>query len=73
MISGVLAILLGEASFFASRALFLWFAAFWLLNAVWIPLVEEPVLVRRFGEDYETYRRHVPRWLPRVRPWSPPA
>src|SRR4029453_19627007 len=27
---------------------------------------EEPSPRRRFGSEYETYRREVPRWLPRV-------
>jgi protein-S-isoprenylcysteine O-methyltransferase Ste14 len=38
---------------------------------VYMPLVEEPGLKRRFGEDYETYAANVPRWLPRLRPWEP--
>ena len=46
-------------------------ATFFALNAVWFPLVEEPGLVQRFGEDYENYGRHVPRWLPRRTPWTP--
>lgn len=29
---------------------------------------EEPVLVERFGAEYEDYRRRVPRWLGPVRP-----
>jgi protein-S-isoprenylcysteine O-methyltransferase Ste14 len=70
MISGVLFVLLGEAAAFGSVAVLLWFAAVFGLNAVYIPLVEEPGLVRRFGADYERYRRHVPRWLPRLRPWN---
>jgi protein-S-isoprenylcysteine O-methyltransferase Ste14 len=28
-------------------------------------------LRRRFGEDWIAYRRAVPRWLPRLRPWYP--
>ncbi len=32
-----------------------------------LPLVEEPVLVRRFGADYERYMNDVGRWLPRRR------
>ena len=36
-----------------------------------MPLVEEPGLVNRFGEDYEEYRRNVPRWVPRLRAWEP--
>jgi protein-S-isoprenylcysteine O-methyltransferase Ste14 len=70
MISGVLFILLGEAAALGSLGVLVWFAAVLALNAIYIPLVEEPGLVRRFGEDYERYREHVPRWLPRPRPWN---
>jgi len=34
-----------------------------------VRLYEEPVLRRMFGAEYEEYCRHVPRWLPRLRPW----
>ncbi|HKE52940.1 MAG TPA: isoprenylcysteine carboxylmethyltransferase family protein [Actinomycetes bacterium] len=30
---------------------------------------EQPVLARTFGADYEAYRRAVPGWWPRLRPW----
>ena len=70
MISGVLFVLLGEAAFFGSLALQLWFGLVLAANAVYMPLVEEPGLERRFGEEYERYRAHVPRWIPRVRPWD---
>ena len=70
MISGVLCVLLGEAALFGSPPLLLWFGIVLGVNAVYMPLVEEPGLVRRFGQDYEEYRRHVPRWLPRLWPWS---
>jgi protein-S-isoprenylcysteine O-methyltransferase Ste14 len=70
MISGVLAILLGEAALFASVPLLVWFAAVFAVNAVYFPLVEEPGLRRRFGEDYDSYRANVPRWIPRRRPWK---
>ena len=69
MISGVLAILLGEAALFASSALLVWFATVFAVNAVYMPLVEEPALRKRFGADYDAYRANVPRWLPRLRPW----
>jgi protein-S-isoprenylcysteine O-methyltransferase Ste14 len=66
MIDGVLLILLGEAALFGSAALLVWFAAVLAVNVVYIPLVEEPGLQERFGEEYEAYRAAVPRWLPRV-------
>jgi protein-S-isoprenylcysteine O-methyltransferase Ste14 len=71
MISGVLAILLGEAALFGSGALLVWFGAVFLANAVYFPLVEEPGLRDRFGADYDAYSANVPRWLPRLRPWGP--
>lgn len=71
MISGVLLVLLGEAAFLGSLPVLAWFAAVLAVNAVYFPLVEEPGLSRRFGEDYERYRANVPRWVPRLRPWEP--
>ncbi len=70
MISGVLAVLLGESALFASLPLLLWFAMVLAVNAVYFPLVEEPGLRRRFGAEYEAYRASVPRWIPRLRPWK---
>ena len=68
MISGVLFNLAGEALLFSSLALAVWFVAFFLTNAVYIPFFEEPGLVERFGEDYRRYQREVPRWIPRYPP-----
>jgi protein-S-isoprenylcysteine O-methyltransferase Ste14 len=70
MISGVLFVLLGEAALASSVPLLLWFGAVFAVNAVYLPLVEEPGLSRRFGDDYATYKAHVPRWVPRTRPWG---
>lgn len=33
-----------------------------------VVFLEEPATRKRFGEAYEDYCRHVPRWLPRFRP-----
>jgi protein-S-isoprenylcysteine O-methyltransferase Ste14 len=70
MISGVGFILFGEAVATASLPLLCWFAFFAVVNAVYIPLAEEPGLARRFGEEYEAYRRNVTRWIPRLRAWE---
>jgi protein-S-isoprenylcysteine O-methyltransferase Ste14 len=71
MISGVLALLLGEAALLGSLPLLAWAAIFAAVNAIYLPLVEEPGLARRFGADYEAYRVNVPRWVPRLLPWEP--
>jgi len=71
MISGGLFILLAEALFFGSSPLWGLLAVFFVLNLVYIPLVEEPGLGRRFGQDYIRYKQNVPRWIPRLTPYSP--
>lgn len=71
MISGVLLVLFGEAGVLLSRPHLEWALVFLGLNLVYIPLVEEPMLIDRFGADYREYRRHVPGLLPRWRPWEP--
>jgi protein-S-isoprenylcysteine O-methyltransferase Ste14 len=70
MISGVCCILLGEVMLLGSIPLLYWFLLFVVLNLIYIPLVEESRLERRFGEDYIAYKRHVPRWIPRFSPWD---
>jgi protein-S-isoprenylcysteine O-methyltransferase Ste14 len=71
MITGVVSVLLGEATVLGSMPLLVWAAAFVAINAIWFPLGEEPGLERRFGDDYHDYKRNVPRWIPRPRPWDP--
>jgi protein-S-isoprenylcysteine O-methyltransferase Ste14 len=70
MISGVALVLFGEALLLLSRPHTLWALTFFSINALYIPLLEEPLLEQRFGADYREYCRNVPRLLPRVRPWA---
>lgn len=72
MISGVATMLAGEALFFGSRSLLVWFVGFVLVNHAFFVFVEEPGLRRRFGAMYDAYRRAVPRWIPRRTPWAGP-
>jgi protein-S-isoprenylcysteine O-methyltransferase Ste14 len=53
-----------------SRAHLLWACLFLAVNALCIPLVEEPGLARRFGDGYREYCRHVPRLISRLKPWT---
>ena len=70
MITGVLFILLGEALLFQSWPIAMWMILFFMINAIYFPLVEEKDLQRRFGREYVLYRQHVPRWIPQLRPWD---
>ena len=67
MITGVLAMLAGEAALFGSLRILVWTGVFFVLNAVWFRLVEEPGMRARFGEEYEEYARRTPRWIPSPR------
>ena len=71
MITGVALVLLGEASLIGSVPILIELGIFSLANALWMPLVEEPGLARRFGDQYLEYKRAVPRWIPRREPWDP--
>ena len=70
MISGVFSILLGESIGLRSLPLLFWALAFIIINMIYMPLLEEPGLHRRFGESYAEYAANVPRWFPRRTPWT---
>lgn len=58
-----LLILLGEALLWGDAALLLYAALVAAATHLWVVLVEEPGLRRRFGEEFERYAGRVPRWL----------
>ncbi len=59
----------GQAAYFRSPGVALWLAAFALAVVTFVKTYEEPTLSAQFGESYAVYRRNVPGWWPRVRPW----
>jgi protein-S-isoprenylcysteine O-methyltransferase Ste14 len=69
MYVAVLSIIIGQALLFSSWTL----VAYAVIGAVvmgsFVRLYEEPTLANRYGAEYETYRRNVPGWLPRLTPW----
>ncbi len=70
MISGVLFLLISESLLFDVPGLLIWTTVFFVGNSVYFPLVEEPGLRTRFGDDYKVYFANVGRWIPRLTPWS---
>ena len=70
MISGVVFLLAGEAAVLRSAAHLAWTGMVIAINLAYLPLLEEPLLAIRFGEPYDEYRRHVRRFVPRLRPWN---
>ena len=71
MITGILFILVGEGLFLGSIGILLWAAWFFFMNTNYFHFIEEPGLVKRFGEDYMRYKKNVPMWIPRFTPYKP--
>jgi protein-S-isoprenylcysteine O-methyltransferase Ste14 len=42
-----------------------------VINAIWFIIYEEPNLEKKFGDEYREYKRNVPRWIPRLKPYTP--
>jgi protein-S-isoprenylcysteine O-methyltransferase Ste14 len=71
MYVAVLAAIVGQALLLGQLGLLLYAVAAWVVVAAFVRFYEEPTLMRRFGADYDAYRRAVPAWWPRLRPWEP--
>jgi protein-S-isoprenylcysteine O-methyltransferase Ste14 len=71
MYIAVASTIIGQALLLGNAGLLVYAAAF--LAVVWsfVHFYEEPTLAAQFGTEYEAYRRAVPGWWPRPRPWTP--
>ena len=72
MISGAILMFGGEALVLNSWPLAAMLLFFFLVTSTLFIRFEEPELEQRFGEDYRRYKAHVPRWIPRIKPWQGP-
>jgi protein-S-isoprenylcysteine O-methyltransferase Ste14 len=66
------ATIVGQALLLGRPGLLAYAATFWLVVAAFVHGYEEPTLSARYGDEYAAYRRAVPAWWPRLRPWTPP-
>lgn len=64
MLTGVLLMLLGECLWFRSSPIMIWCGVFFLICSAFLIILEEPFLHKKFGEEYLTYKKKVPRWIP---------
>ncbi|AZO74279.1 MULTISPECIES: isoprenylcysteine carboxylmethyltransferase family protein [unclassified Mesorhizobium] len=69
MYVAVLSIILGQVLIFSSWAVLVYGLIAAAAMISFVKAYEEPTLARRYGAEYETYRRAVPGWLPRITPW----
>ena len=73
MYVGVAAAIAGQAIVFASTGVAVWLLLFVAAVTTFVLVYEEPTLRQTYGSSYEDYAAHVHRWVPRTRPWHPPA
>ncbi|HUO97129.1 MAG TPA: isoprenylcysteine carboxylmethyltransferase family protein [Rhizomicrobium sp.] len=70
MYVGVVTAIFGQGVFFADGRLFVYAAIVWVFMHLFIVAYEEPRLYHTYGAQYDDFRAHVPRWLPRLKPWN---
>jgi protein-S-isoprenylcysteine O-methyltransferase Ste14 len=70
MYLAVVAAITGQALALGQPVLLAYAAVIWITTAAFVRWYEEPALARQFGAQYEAYRRAVPAWRPRARPWT---
>lgn len=70
MYVAVLSIIFGQALLFADWSLVVYAGVVAVTVFTFVKLYEEPTLARRYGHEYEAYRRAVPGWVPRLTPWK---
>ncbi len=70
MYLAVAATIVGQALALGRTVLLVYAALFGVTVYAFVRLYEEPTLRQQFGEQYEEYRRAVPGWWPRRRPWA---
>ena len=64
------ALIVGQALLLGQPVLLIYAAVFAAAVAAFVYGYEQPTLARSFGAEYEAYRRAVPAWRPRLRPWE---
>jgi protein-S-isoprenylcysteine O-methyltransferase Ste14 len=70
MYLAVVTAVLGQAMIFGSLALLGYALAVWAIMAAFVRWYEEPLLLRRYGDEYQRYREAVRAWVPRLQPWQ---
>jgi protein-S-isoprenylcysteine O-methyltransferase Ste14 len=71
MYLAVVAVIVGQALALGQPRLLTYAAAVSGAMAAFAHGYEDPTLCRRFGAQYQAYRRAVPAWWPRRHPWQP--
>ncbi len=69
MYVAVLSIIVGQGIVLGNLAVLAYGALVCAMFTLFVRLYEEPRLAATFGAQYDQFKAHVPRWIPRLRPW----
>jgi protein-S-isoprenylcysteine O-methyltransferase Ste14 len=69
MYVAVVSVIVGQAALLWQPVLLIYAAVVAAAFVLFVLGYEQPALRRQFGSSYEQYRREVPAWWPRLRPW----
>lgn len=72
MYVAVVSAILGQGLVFGDVRVLEYAGLVWAACHLFVLAYEEPGLRARFGEEYRRFCTAVPRWIPRLSPWSPP-
>ena len=66
----VVSTILGQGLIFGNVSLFEYGGLVWLFFHLAVLIYEEPTLTASFGSEYAAFCAGVPRWIPRLAPWT---
>ncbi len=69
MYVAVVSAVAGQGLVLGAPGVIAWALLLWVAFHLFVLGYEEPTLRRTFGAEYDAFRAHVPRWIPRARPW----
>jgi protein-S-isoprenylcysteine O-methyltransferase Ste14 len=70
MYVAVVSLILGQGLIFGDIGILVYGICVWLTMHIFVLIYEEPTLRKAFAVDYAEFSAHVPRWIPRLTPWS---
>ena len=73
MYLAVVAAIVGQSLLLGQLSLIVYALVVGVIMFAFVRCYEEPDLTERFGAEYDEYRRAVPGWWPRLRPWKGPG
>lgn len=70
MYVSVVSAILGQGLILGNVQLLEYGGSVWLLFHLFVLVYEEPTLMASFDSEYKLFCAEVPRWIPRLTPWS---